>query len=55
MLLLSGAYDGAAARAWLENWQGLQHAIKTRQRIEIEHLRHEAILQEPFRLHSGKR
>ncbi|MGL4428198.1 CYTH domain protein [compost metagenome] len=55
MLLLSGAYDGAAARAWLENWQGLQHAIKTRQRIEIEHFRNEAISQEPFWLHSGKR
>ncbi|MFY9995970.1 MAG: inorganic triphosphatase [Leclercia sp.] len=55
MLLLSGAYDGPAARAWLENWQGLQHAIKTRQRIEIEHFRNEAISQEPFWLHSGKR
>jgi len=55
MLLLSGAYDGAAARAWLENWPGLQHAIKTRQRIEIEHFRNEAISQEPFWLHSGKR
>lgn len=55
MLLLSGSYDGPAARAWLENWQGLQHAIKTRQRIEIEHFRNEAISQEPFWLHSGKR
>ncbi|MCU6669616.1 inorganic triphosphatase [Enterobacteriaceae bacterium H4N4] len=55
MLLLSGAYDGPVARAWLENWQGLQYAIKTRQRIEIEHFRNEAISQEPFWLHSGKR
>jgi hypothetical protein len=37
-LLLSGAYDGAA-QAWLENWQGLKHAIETRQHIEIEHFR----------------
>jgi triphosphatase len=55
MLLLAGYYDGVRARAWLENWQGLQHAIKTRQRIEIEHFRNEAIVQEPFWLHSGKR
>ncbi|MEG1211132.1 MAG: inorganic triphosphatase [Leclercia sp.] len=55
ILLLAGAYDGAQARAWLENWQGLQHAIRTRQRIEIEHFRNEAISQEPFWLHSGKR
>lgn len=55
MLLLAGAYDGPVARAWLENWQGLLHAIKTRQHIEIEHFRNEAISQEPFWLHSGKR
>jgi len=55
MLLLSGAYDGPVARAWLENWQGLLYAIKTRQHIEIEHFRNEAISQEPFWLHSGKR
>ncbi|MCG1034408.1 inorganic triphosphatase [Bacillus amyloliquefaciens] len=55
MLLLAGAYDVPVARAWLENWQGLLHAIKTRQHIEIEHFRNEAISQEPFWLHSGKR
>ena len=55
MLLLAGAYDGPVARTWLENWQGLLHAIKTRQHIEIEHFRNEAISQEPFWLHSGKR
>jgi triphosphatase len=44
------------AQAWLENWQGLKHAIETRQQhIEIEHFRNEAISQEPFWLHSGKR
>ncbi len=55
MLLLSGAYDARQAQAWLENWQGLKHAIETRQHIEIEHFRNEAISQEPFWLHSGKR
>ncbi|MNP66151.1 hypothetical protein D3C76_1618220 [compost metagenome] len=55
ILLLAGAYDGPVARAWLENWQGLLYAIKTRQHIEIEHFRNEAISQEPFWLHSGKR
>ncbi|MDU4222999.1 MAG: inorganic triphosphatase [Enterobacter asburiae] len=55
MLLLSGAYDGVKTQAWLENWQGLKHAIETRQHIEIEHFRNEAISQEPFWLHSGKR
>ncbi|WP_286808780.1 inorganic triphosphatase [Leclercia sp. UBA2479] len=55
ILLLAGAYDGPVAHAWLENWQGLQHAIKTRQRIEIEHFRNDSISQEPFWLHSGKR
>ncbi len=55
MLLLSGAYDGARTQAWIENWQGLKHAIETRQHIEIEHFRNEAISQEPFWLHSGKR
>ncbi|WP_432224484.1 inorganic triphosphatase [Enterobacter wuhouensis] len=54
MLLLSGAYE-AKAQPWLENWQGLKHAIETRQHIEIEHYRNEAISQEPFWLHSGKR
>ena len=54
MLLLSGAYEGKA-QVWLENWQGLKHAIETRQHIEIEHFRNEAISQEPFWLHSGKR
>ncbi|MFL7888019.1 CYTH domain-containing protein [Enterobacter pseudoroggenkampii] len=55
MQLLSGAYDGPHAQAWLENWQGLKHAIETRQHIEIEHFRNEAISQEPYWLHSGKR
>ena len=55
ILLLAGSYDGVKAQAWLENWQGLRHAIETRQRIEIEHFRNEAISQEPFWLHSGKR
>jgi len=55
IMLLAGAYDGPVANAWLENWQGLQHAIKTRQRVEIEHFRNESISQEPFWLHSGKR
>jgi triphosphatase len=55
ILLLAGAYEGPKAQAWLENWQGLRHAIETRQRIEIEHFRNEAISQEPFWLHSGKR
>ncbi|MDK9356385.1 inorganic triphosphatase [Lelliottia sp. V106_10] len=55
VLLLAGSYDGPKAQAWLENWQGLRHAIETRQRIEIEHFRNEAISQEPFWLHSGKR
>ena len=55
MLLLAGYYDAAQANAWLENWQGLLHAIETRQRIEIEHFRNEAICQQPFWLHSGQR
>lgn len=55
VMLLAGAYDGPQARAWLENWQGLRDAIETRQRIEIEHFRNEAICQAPFWLHSGKR
>ncbi|WP_343711498.1 inorganic triphosphatase [Kosakonia radicincitans] len=54
-LLLAGHYDRALANEWLENWQGLYHAIETRQRIEIEHFRNTAITQEPFWLHSGKR
>lgn len=54
ILLLSGAYEGKA-QVWLEDWQGLKHAIETRQHIEIEHFRNEAISQEPFWLHSGKR
>ncbi len=55
ILLLAGFYDAPQANAWLENWQGLRHAIETRQRIEIEHFRNEAICQPPFWLHSGKR
>ncbi len=54
-LLLAGYYDRALANAWLENWQGLYHAIETRQKIEIEHFRNTAINEEPFWLHSGKR
>ena len=55
VLLLAGYYDTVQANAWLENWQGLLHAIETRQRIEIEHFRNEAICQQPFWLHSGQR
>ena len=55
ILLLAGYYDPLVAQAWLENWQGLRHAIATGQRIEIEHFRNEANNQEPFWLHSGKR
>lgn len=55
ILLLAGAYDGDAAQTWIGNWQGLRHAIETRQHIEIEHFRNEAISQAPFWLHSGKR
>ena len=54
-LLLAGFYDRALAIEWLENWQGLYHAIETRQIIEIEHFRNTAINQPPFWLHSGKR
>ncbi|MEO3990226.1 CYTH domain-containing protein [Pseudocitrobacter cyperus] len=53
--LLAGYYDRAQAEAWLENWLGLRHAILTRQHIEIEHFRNEALAVEPFWLHSGKR
>ena len=53
--LLAGMYDETVALFWLENWQGLRHAIETRQRIEIEHFRNEAISQAPFWLHSGKK
>ncbi|WP_336218303.1 inorganic triphosphatase [Citrobacter amalonaticus] len=55
VLLLAGYYDAAVVQAWLENWQGLLHAIATGQHIEIEHFRNEANNQEPFWLHSGKR
>lgn len=55
VLLLAGYYDEVVAQAWLENWQGLRHAIITGQRIEIEHFRNEAINQQLFWLHSGKR
>ena len=53
--LLSGYYDHERASQWLANWQGLRHAIETRQHIEIEHYRNEALSVEPFWLHSGKR
>jgi triphosphatase len=52
--LLAGVYDDAITQPWLDNWQGLRHAITTRQQIEIEHYRNEAISQAPFWLHSGK-
>lgn len=55
VLLLAGYYDAAVVQAWLENWQGLYHAIANGQHIEIEHFRNEANNQEPFWLHSGKR
>lgn len=55
VLMLAGYYDEHVASEWIANWQGLLHAIKTRQHIEIEHFRNEAISQEPFWLHSGKR
>ena len=45
MLLLSGAYDGVKAQAWMENWQGLKQAIENRQQVEIEHFRNEPISQ----------
>lgn len=53
--LLAGYYDIEQAANWLANWQGLRHAIETRQHIEIEHYRNEALAVEPFWLHSGKR
>ncbi|AGB76690.1 hypothetical protein D782_0635 [Enterobacteriaceae bacterium strain FGI 57] len=53
--LLAGYYNRAQADAWLANWLGLRHAILTRQHIEIEHFRNEALAVEPFWLHSGKR
>jgi len=52
--LLAGVYRTEQASAWLENWQGLYNAIVTRQVVEIEHYRNEAISQAPFWLHSGK-
>lgn len=55
VLLLAGYYDATVVQAWLENWQGLLHAVATGQPIEIEHFRNEANNQEPFWLHSGKR
>lgn len=54
MRLLAGVYDDAVTLPWLDNWQGLRHAITTRQQVEIEHYRNEAISQAPFWLHSGK-
>ncbi|WMY73787.1 inorganic triphosphatase [Buttiauxella selenatireducens] len=52
--LLAGVYDDTKTQPWLDNWQGLRHAIVTRQQVEIEHYRNEAISQAPFWLHSGK-
>ncbi|WP_202304202.1 CYTH domain-containing protein [Dryocola clanedunensis] len=52
--ILAGVYDDAVTHPWLDNWQGLRHAITTRQQVEIEHYRNEAISQAPFWLHSGK-
>lgn len=55
ILMLAGYYDEKMASEWIATWQGLRHAIMTRQHIEIEHYRNEAISEEPFWLHSGKR
>ncbi|HGL6329142.1 TPA: inorganic triphosphatase [Citrobacter amalonaticus] len=55
VLLLAGYYDTPVVQTWLENWQGLYHAIANGQHIEIEHFRNEANNQQPFWLHSGKR
>ncbi|QLS04663.1 inorganic triphosphatase [Citrobacter freundii] len=55
ILMLAGYYDEKVASEWIATWQGLRHAIMTRQHIEIEHYRNEAISEEPFWLHSGKR
>ncbi|MGK0735392.1 inorganic triphosphatase [Yokenella regensburgei] len=55
VLLLAGYYDTAATQRWLEEWQGLRHAIATRQQYEIEIFRNSALNAEPFWLHSGKR
>lgn len=55
LLMLAGYYDENIASQWIATWQGLLHAIETCQHIEIEHFRNEAISQEPFWLHSGKR
>lgn len=52
--VLAGVYPEQQVQSWLENWQGLHHGIITRQPIEIEHYRNEAISQPPFWLHSGK-
>lgn len=52
--LLAGVYEDAKTQPWLDNWQGLRHAIVTRQQVEIEHYRNVAIAQAPFWLHSGK-
>lgn len=52
--ILASSYPNGQSQVWLENWQGLQHAIQTGSMSEIEHYRNEAISQKPFWLHSGK-
>lgn len=55
VLLLAGYYDTLRVQAWLDNWQGLRHAIITNRRHETEDCRADALAMEPFWLHSGKR
>ncbi|SQD01471.1 putative adenylate cyclase [Escherichia coli] len=50
ILLLAGYYDPVVAQAWLENWQGLRHAIATGQRIEIEII---SVMRQTIRNRSG--
>lgn len=52
--LLAGAYADAAG-AWLENWQEVRRAIEHRDSSVIEYFRRQALVAEPFWLHSGKR
>ncbi|MDW2744806.1 CYTH domain-containing protein [Atlantibacter subterraneus] len=52
---LAGVYPGEAALDWIDTWDALRHAIENGLRSDIESLRHEAIAQSPFWLHSGKK
>lgn len=52
---LAGAYDTQVALDWIDTWDALRHAIENGLRNDIEHLRHEAVSQPPFWLHSGKK